>query len=226
MMKMTDFYVPDGITNIKPIRDIIYEYLREAVMDGKIKPGERIVERDFAQKFNASRTPVRESLRKLEMEGLVEYIPRKGVVAKGLNRDEIAEIYAIRCSLESLAIRTAVTNITSEQTALLEKAVADAAAASDANDYELVIMKLRMFDEVILEASQMPRLKKMINGLQESLRYYRKLNLTNANRCKTAIQEHDKILQAIIGKNSQMAEQLLCEHIQCARDNLLKSVPT
>lgn len=220
---MDELIIPRNITDVKPIRDIIYEYLRKAIMDGMIKPGERIIERSYAEKFNASRTPIREALRKLEMEGFVEYIPRRGVVAKGLDQNEIAEIYAIRRSLESLAIRSAVANITIEQVNLLEKIVDEAFTASESDNYELVVKQLRKFDEVMLDASQMPRLKKMISGLQESLRYYRKLNLASEKRRKIAVKEHAKILQAIIAKDSLQAENLLCEHIDRAKESLLKS---
>ncbi len=221
---MNELIVPDNITNVKPIRDIIYEYLRQAIMDGVIKPGERIIERSYAEKFNASRTPIREALRKLEMEGFVEYIPRRGVVAKGLDRNEITEIYAIRRSLEGLAIHAAVDNITLEQVKALEAVIAQALAANDCGNYELVVEQLHRFDEIMLEASKMPRLKKLINGLQESLRYYRKLNLASMKRRKTAIEEHSRILQAIIAKDAQLAEKLLCEHIERARDILLKNL--
>lgn len=220
---MDELVIPNDITNVKPIRDIIYEYLREAIMDGKIKPGERIIERSYAEKLNASRTPIREALRKLEMEGFVEYLPRRGVVAKGLDRDEIAEIYAIRRSLESLAIRSAVVNITPEQVKALEQAVANAFAANESEEYESVVEHLRLFDEIMLDASKMPRLKKMISGMQESLRCYRKLNLSSMKRRKTAIEEHKKILQAIIAKDVKLAEQRICEHIDRARDMLLEN---
>jgi DNA-binding GntR family transcriptional regulator len=221
---MDELIVPSNVTDIKPIRDIIYEYLRRAIMDGVIKPGERIVERSYAEKFNASRTPIREAIRKLEMEGFVVYIPRHGVVAKGLNQEEIAEIYAIRCGLESLAVRAAVDNITKEQLHMLEEVVRQAVAANKDENCEQVVEKLRKFDEIILDASKMPRLKKMISGLQESLRYYRKRNLTSISRRQTAIKEHKQILEAIVNKDASLAEKLLCNHINGAKEVLLKNI--
>lgn len=218
---MTNFIVPSGITDIRPIRDIVYDHLREALIDGIIKPGERIVERTYAEKFNVSRTPIREVLRKLEMEGFVEYIPRRGIVAKGLNEVEIEEIYAIRISLERLALSMAVTKINRVQLSKVKKVHERTVMANEINDVETVVTQMRKFDDLLFEAANMPRLQKMIAGLQESLRSYRKINLSGDNRRHLAIAEHGEILQAVINKDVDLAEKLVVEHIERARNSLL-----
>lgn len=218
---MTNFIVPSGITDIRPIRDIVYDHLREALIDGIIKPGERIVERTYAEKFNVSRTPIREVLRKLEMEGFVEYIPRRGIVAKGLNEVEIEEIYAIRISLERLALSMAVTKINRVQLSKVKKVHDRTVMANEINDVETVVTQMRKFDDLLFEAANMPRLQKMIAGLQESLRSYRKINLSGDNRRHLAIAEHGEILQAVINKDVDLAEKLVVEHIERARNSLL-----
>lgn len=218
---MTNFIVPSGITDIRPIRDIVYDHLREALIDGIIKPGERIVERTYAEKFNVSRTPIREVLRKLEMEGFVEYIPRRGIVAKGLNEVEIEEIYAIRISLERLALSMAVTKINRVQLSKVKKVHERTVMANEINDVETVVTQMRKFDDLLFEAANMPRLQKMIAGLQESLRSYRKISLSGDNRRHLAIAEHGEILQAVINKDVDLAEKLVVEHIERARNSLL-----
>ena len=218
---MNSLIVPSGITDIRPIRDIVYDYLREALVDGVIKPGERIVERTYAEKFNVSRTPIREVLRKLEMEGFVEYIPRRGIVAKGLNASEIEEIYAIRISLERLAIRTAVSKISAAQLNKVKKVHERTVAANESNDVDTVVTQMRKFDDLLFEAANMPKLQKMIAGLQESLRSYRKINLSGGNRRGLAIEEHGEILKAVINRNADLAEQLVIAHIERARNSLL-----
>lgn len=218
---MTDLIVPSGMTDIRPIRDIVYDYLREALIDGVIKPGERIVERSYAEKFNVSRTPIREVLRKLEMEGFVEYIPRRGIVAKGLNQAEIEEIYAIRVSLERLAIRMAVAHMTTAQLNKIKKTHERTVAANEADDVNVVVAQMRKFDDLLFEAANMPKLQKMIAGLQESLRSYRKINLSGGGRRSLAIAEHGDILQAVINKDTDLAEQLVIAHIERAKNSLL-----
>lgn len=218
---MNSLIVPSGITDIRPIRDIVYDYLREALVDGVIKPGERIVERSYAEKFNVSRTPIREVLRKLEMEGFVEYIPRRGIVAKGLNAAEIEEIYAIRISLERLAIRTAVNKISAAQLNKVKKVHERTLIANTAEDVTTVVAQMRKFDDLLFEAANMPKLQKMIASLQESLRSYRKINLSSGSRRNLAIEEHGQILQAVIDKNADLAEQLVIAHVDRARNSLL-----
>lgn len=219
---MNDSIIQDQITAIRPIRDIVYDHLRAALMDGIIKPGERIVEREYAEKFGVSRTPIREVLRKLETEGLVEYIPRKGIVGKGFNKAEIEEIYAIRIRLETLAIKIATEKITAQQLQKVKEIHDLAATASKNGDFKTVVDSMRHFDDLLFEATGMPRLKKMIAGLQESLRSYRKINLSGGPRRDKAINEHGQILQAVIDKDPEIAEMLLRKHIERARDSLLK----
>ena len=221
MIFMSSLIVPSGITDVRPIRDIVYDYLREALVDGVIRPGERIVERTYAEKFNVSRTPIREVLRKLEMEGFVEYIPRRGIVAKGLNADEIEEIYAIRISLERLAIRTAVSKISTAQLNRVKKVHEKTIAANEQDDVATVVTQMRKFDDLLFEAANMPKLQKMIAGLQESLRSYRKINLSGGSRRSLAIDEHGEILKAVINKDADLAEQLVIAHVERARNSLL-----
>lgn len=219
---MSGLITPEDITRVKPLGDIIYEYLKKAVINGLIEPGERIIERSYAEKFNASRTPIREAIRKLEMEGLVEYVPRCGVVAKKLNPDEFAEIYAILCRLERLAIRAAVNNITQEQIQSLDKVLAKAGSVNQSRNDEQMVEQFRLFDEIILAASKMPLLIKMISRLQESLQRCKQFSLYSMyGRC-SAIDEHLKIMQALRAQDAKLAEKLLCEHIDKINDRLLK----
>ena len=111
------------LNSVKPIREIVYDHLRTAILRGVIKSGERIVEKEYAGRFGISRTPVREALRKLETEGFVQYVPRKGVVVKTFGSADIIEIYNIRIALETMAIVSAVENITAGETRRLQDTV-------------------------------------------------------------------------------------------------------
>lgn len=204
------------ISNIKPIRDIVYENLRKAIMDGKLQSGERIVEKDYADRMNISRTPVREALRKLEIEGLVQYIPRKGVVVNGFTKEDVIEIYTIRKALEGLAMRQVVEEITDEELAKLEKLVDDMEAADKAGDKEKVFTTCKEFNELLLNISRMPRLKGMVNMLQEYLERFRRITMSKSSRRSSAIKEHRAIFQAIKEKDAQKAEALVWEHLDAS----------
>jgi DNA-binding GntR family transcriptional regulator len=223
-MKMEDLVVPAGLTDVKPIREIIYDHLRQSILDGVIKPGERLVERDIAARYAASRTPVREALRKLESEGYLEYIPRKGEVVRGFNVDEIKEIYDIRKALECLAVKNAIRNIGDAEIATLQAIVEQLEREENGRQPQATFKKLHDFDELILNTAKMPLVADFLHRLQESLTRYRKINLSQAPRRLSAIGEHREILQAIIARDVDRAEKAVCRHIDNARSALLKEL--
>ncbi|HAA47289.1 MAG TPA: hypothetical protein DCE03_02200, partial [Synergistaceae bacterium] len=103
-----------------PVRMVVYETLREAIFRKELKPGDKLVENDLAEKLDVSRTPVREALRMLESEGLIERNPRKGLFVKGFTAEDVMEIYSIRQALEALAIRICCQRITEDEVAELK----------------------------------------------------------------------------------------------------------
>lgn len=217
---MDHFSVPKGLTDIKPLREIIYEHLRQTILDGIIKPGQRLVERDIAEKFNASRTPVREALRILESEGFIEYLPRKGVIVRGFNVKEIEDIYNIRKALECLAVQSAIAHITDAQISKLKKIISRLEQEQDCNALD-TSKGLHAFDDIIVDAANMPLLKSFLQTLKESLLRYQKINLSNHPRRKEAVKEHKDILQAIINRDIHQAELSVCLHITNSCNELL-----
>lgn len=221
---MEELIIPEGITDIKPIREIIYDHIRQAILDGLIKPGQRLVERDIAARFNASRTPVREALRKLETEGFIEYLPRKGVIVRGFNLEEIEEIYSIRKALECLAIRSAINKITDEQIKGLQGIVEQLEQLENGSTAQTTYSGLHEFDDVLINTADMPLLKSFLSMLKESLQRYRKINLSSLPRRQSAVREHKEILQAVIDRDVERAEKLVCQHIDNSRNELMKKV--
>lgn len=217
---MEELTIPAGLTDVKPIREIIYEHLKQLILGGVIKPGDRMVERDIAAKYSVSRTPVREALRKLESEGFLEYIPRKGEVVRGFNIGEIKEIYDVRKALECLAVRNAIQYMTAGEIEALEAIVDQLDREEGGPTYS----KLHDFDAIILGTAKMPIVANFLNILQESLTRYRKINLSQAPRRKQAIGEHKAILQAIIDRDVAQAESAVCLHIENSRAALLKGL--
>lgn len=221
---MEDFLIPPELTNTKPIREVIYEYLREAILDGRLQPGERLVERELAEKFRASRTPIREALRKLETENFLEYLPRRGDIVKGVNLEEVEEVYVLREMLEAAAVRRSVVHLTDAEIDHLRQVVKKTEQAHADGRIPEVISGLREFDAIVLAASKMNRLRGFVNSLQESLRGYRKFNLAIAERREQAMREHQEILAAIIARDVDRAEGAIRQHIRAARDTLVKNL--
>ncbi len=209
------------LKNIKPIRDIVYEQLRKAILEGTIKPGERIVENEYADMLNISRTPVREALRKLEIEGFVEYIPRKGVIVKGFSLKDIIEIFEIRKALECLAVKHVVENISDEEIEALKEIIKKMEEAGKEDNYERIVDICQHFHQSILDASSMPRLQSMISTLQEYLERFKRVTLAKDTRRTSAIKEHKEIMQAIIEKDVSKAEELTIKHIDASRKAFL-----
>lgn len=221
---MDELMIAEQISEVKQLRDIIFEYIRKEILDGKIKPDDRLIERDIAAKLNVSRTPIREALRKLESEGFVEHVPRKGVVVRGFNSTEIEEIYDIRKELECLVVRKAISNIADSDIKDLHVILEDLEKEENTDVAQLTAKGLNKFDEVILNMAKMPLLTNFVHTLKESLIRYQKINLSDAPRRKNAISEHRAILQAIINKDIARAEKLTLEHIDHSREELFKKM--
>lgn len=223
-METDNFNVPDGLTAVKPIREIIYDHLRQAILDGVLKPGDRLIERDIAAKYAVSRTPVREALRKLESEGYLDYLPRKGEVVRGFNVDEIQEMYDIRKALECLIIRRAIQNITRQEILALKGIVRQLEQEAETRQAHATFKGLHDFDELILRTARMPLAAEFIHTLQETLTRYRRINLSHAPQRKEAVQEHKEILQAIIAQDVHRAEQAIISHIDNSCNALLQGI--
>lgn len=221
---MSDLFNNINFDSVKPIRDVVYEYLRTAIINGLIKPGERLVEKEYAEKFNISRTPVREALRKLEIEGLVENIPRRGDIVKGIDLNDMMEIFAIRQALEPLIVKTAMENLTPEAITRLQETVDKMTFHDNLDDTSAVLTSFQAFHDILLDLSNMPRLSSIISQLKDYLGRFRTMSLSSPERRTQAIKEHKEILQAIVANDNQTAEKLLSAHLASARQSLLKKM--
>ncbi|MGB9840352.1 GntR family transcriptional regulator [Thermovenabulum sp.] len=208
-------------SHLKPIRDLIYEHIRKMIFSGELKEGERLVEKDLAEKLKVSRTPVREALRKLETEGLVVHLPRKGVVVKGFSKEDVIEIYSIRKSLEALAISFTVQNITEKEIEKLKNLNEKMKEVAKEEDAEKLFELLREFNKVLIESCRMPRLISLINTYREYLERFRVVTMSKKERKLLALKEHDEIIDAIIKRDAKRAQSLVQEHLQGALEAFL-----
>jgi DNA-binding GntR family transcriptional regulator len=208
----------------KPLNEIVFEGLRIAIIKGIIPVGERINESVYAEKMNISRTPVREALRRIQEEGLVEYVPHYGVVVKKITIEDAVEIYQIRKALDILATQNAMKIMTEEQfdemKALLEKT--DEADAR--GDYKEVIELSRQFNDMIYEFCRMPRLDVIVKKLRQYLMRFRDISLTENDRRRKALDEHWLLYQNMRQKNYEQVAIITSEHLDYSEKFILKEM--
>jgi DNA-binding GntR family transcriptional regulator len=212
-----------NISNLKPIRELIYEHIRQAIFNGDLKAGDRLVEKELAETMKVSRTPIREALRKLEAEGLIKHVPRKGVVVKGFSREDIIEIYSIRQALEALAITYTVKNITQEEIKKLRELIEKMEELTEKDDTVNLFNTSQEFNEIIFKSCRMPRLINLISTYQEYLERFRVVTMGKKERKIEALKDHKEILQAIIDRDEERAEKLVRRHLQGALEAYLKT---
>ncbi len=199
-------------------QDSVYEAIRKAILRGEYCPGQKLVERKIAEHLGVSRTPVREALRKLELEGLVEHIPGKGVIVAKLSPREVWEIYNIRAVLEGLAARFAAQNVTPEQLAHLEEIVREMEEAVETRDSEKLSGLHMKFHEAIYEAAGSARLQSMLSSLVDYIMAFTRVGYAVPGRVREATEEHREIFEAIKRNSPQEAEQLSREHVERSCD--------
>ncbi|MHB1126042.1 MAG: GntR family transcriptional regulator [Bacillota bacterium] len=212
------------LENYKPLREIVFETLREAIINGRLKPSERLMEVQVAEELGVSRTPVREAIRKLELEGFVVMIPRKGAYVAGISTKDYAEVFEIRAALESLAAGLAAERITEDELEELERLLVQLAECAENNDVTALIQVDTDFHDVLYKASRNERLVQIVSNLREQIQRFRSTSLAYPGRIRETLEEHKKLVEAISERNATLAQSLAQEHIENAEDSLLEAV--
>lgn len=221
---MDEFVNNTDLSQNKPIREVVYESLRSTLISGKVPIGERIVEKEYAQRLNISRTPVREALKQLELEDLVEYIPRLGVVAKQITKDDVIEIYRIRESLELLVIFEAMENIFPNEIEEISSLLDLTEKLNQEGKIDEVIDLFREFNSLIYKSSKMRRLPIMISNLNSYLQRFRNISILDDERREKALLEHRQILNAIVARDKALAEEIIKSHLNISLNVVLKEI--
>ena len=219
--------LPIVLDGYKPLRDVVFETLRDAIIKQVLKPGERLMEIQLADEMGVSRTPVREAIRKLELEGLVVMVPRKGAYVAGVSMKDIHEVYEVRAALEMLAVSLAAERITDEELDALERQVlreSEAEANADEHSLDNIIYIDSSFHDIIYQAAHNQRLVQFVNILQEQLQRFRAAYLSRPGRSKTALEEHKQIVEALAERNGELAAKLAKEHIDNAESAMISGM--
>ena len=208
-----------------PLRDVVFNTLRQAILKGELKPGERLMEIQLANKLGVSRTPVREAIRKLELEGLVLMIPRKGAEVAEITRQDMENVLEVRTALEELAVKDACDHITDAQLSELKKASNEfKKALLEGKDLVTCADADMHFHDVILSATNNRRLIQMLNNLSEQMYRYRMEYLKDERTHKTLIEEHDAIRRALKKHDKVKAGAAIRVHIDNQKRSILESL--
>lgn len=209
--------MPVEATPQPQVRDRVYEQLRQAILEDRLKPGERLVERKLADYLGVSRTPVREAIRMLELEGLVAQLPRGGTVVAQITDLEVLEIYRIRAVLEGLAARMAAEKIKPEQLRQLVNLLKDIELYANKADLESLDRVHQQFNDLIYKAADSQRLYAMITTLVEHISRYARVGYCQPGRIEEATREHRLLVEAIKTRDGSLAERVAREHIDNSR---------
>lgn len=196
-----------------PLRDVVFQTLRQAILKGELQPGERLMEIKLAERLGVSRTPIREAIRKLELEGLVVMVPRKGAAVANITEKDTKNVLEVRRTLEMFAVEVACERITEEQMQQLEKAAKDFEASKGSMDLIRIAETDMKFHEIIYEATQNERLVQMLNNLRENMYRYRIEYLKDPNYYDSLVGEHREILDAIAAGDKEHARMCMRAHI-------------
>jgi DNA-binding GntR family transcriptional regulator len=192
---------------------VVFQTLRQAILKGELQPGERLMEIKLAETLGVSRTPIREAIRKLELEGLVVMIPRKGAAVANITEKDTKDVLEVRRTLEMFAVEVACHRITKEQLVQLKEAANAFEAAKGSMDVIRIAETDMNFHEIIYEATQNERLVQMLNNLRENMYRYRIEYLKDANYYDSLVREHEEILDAIETGDKEKARDCMRRHI-------------
>lgn len=207
-----------------PLRDVVFQTLREAILRGELKPGERLMEIALAEKLGVSRTPIREAIRKLELEGLVIMIPRRGAQVAQITEKDLTDVLEVRIGLENMVIEKACQLMTDEQLDRLEEAERVFEQAMAEGDLKNLAEADENFHILIYESCDNRRLLQLLSNLREQLYRYRMEYLKDEDTRNLLVEEHRAIYDAIRTRDVQKAKEHAFVHVDNQRKAILQSI--
>lgn len=220
---MSNYDVKQEVTDKYSLRGRVFHKLREDILSGRYQEHEELREVAISEEMGVSRTPVREALRQLELEGLIQIIPNKGAYVTGITMKDVKDIYMIRSLLEGLCARWATVNISKEQMEEMEENVYLARFHAEKGHYEQLAQLDNRFHEILYEACDSKILEHQLKDFHEYVLRVRKKTLANVNRGLKSNEEHSRIMEAIKAGDADKAEELANRHILNAYENMVRN---
>ncbi|MQA95006.1 MAG: FCD domain-containing protein [Streptosporangiales bacterium] len=216
----TSVWGPDPLTRVAaPLREQVTERVRNAILDARLRPGDRLIERELVENLRVSRATVREVIRELEAEGLVTVVPQRGAQVTRLSAADAADIYEMRATLEALAVRRFVQRADEDQVRRLRAAVEEikrtSRRAKGGDSHDQLVAKDRFYD-VLFEGSASLPLQQTLNTLQARVRLLRATSLSVPGRPKEAAKELLAVVEAVEARDAERAAEACVLHIRNA----------
>ncbi len=207
-----------------PLRDVVFNTLRQAILTGELKPGERLMEIHLANRLGVSRTPIREAIRKLELEGLVTMIPRRGAEVAQITEKSMIDVLEVRRAVDALCAELACDRITEEGLEQLASACEKFECAVAEGDVKKIAKADVELHDIILEATGNQRLIQLVNNLSEQMYRYRFEYIKDRTQHKRLIEEHRVIYDSILRKDKETASHAAKVHIDNQEKAILKQI--
>ncbi|MBR2948908.1 MAG: GntR family transcriptional regulator [Lachnospiraceae bacterium] len=217
-------FAKDGDNDYLPLRDVVFNTLRQSILTGELKPGERLMEIHLADKLGVSRTPIREAIRKLELEGLVTMIPRRGAEVAQITEKHLKDVLEVRRALDALTVELACERITQDELADLMDARDLFAKAIKTKDANKIAQADVAFHDIILIASRNDRLMQMLSNLSQQMYRYRLEYVKDDEHYDRLIEEHNIIFDAISRRDSKVGAEAIISHIDNQEKSIMRSI--
>ena len=205
------------------LRGRVFHTLREDILSGRYRENEELREMAISEKLGVSRSPVREALRQLELEGLVNIIPNKGAYVTGITEKDVADIYAMRALLEGLCARWAAEHIDEKQLEALEENIYLSEFHAHKQHPQQLTELDDAFHEILYEACGSKILRHQLRDFHEYVKQMRRRSLSDSERGMEAVEEHKRIMEALQNRDADRAEAQAALHMQNAYDNMVKN---
>ncbi len=197
------------IDKAQTLRERIVNILRESIIKGTLKPGERVAESELAEKYGISRTPIREAFRQLETEGFLKVIPRRGAEVASLTEEDVREFYEVKSLLESYAAKVATEKLTEKDIKRLELINQSMERFAKAGDIKSFFKADNEFHDIFIQKCGNDKLCNIIQNLLQQFQRFRIASLVIKGRMEVSVEQHKEIIKACCGRDSSLVEQLV-----------------
>lgn len=207
-------YLKLNMNDYLPLRDIVFNTLRQAILKGDLAPGERLMEVSLANRLGVSRTPVREAIRKLELEGLVLMVPRRGAEVAKISEKNLRDVLEVRRTLEELAVELASKRMTDDRMLALKRANVVFESSLATNDVTQIAEADEKFHDVIYAATVNEKLLQIMNNIREQMYRYRLEYIKDEEKRRDLVTEHRQIINALEKRDVEAAKRAARVHIE------------
>ncbi|MBR5315708.1 MAG: GntR family transcriptional regulator [Firmicutes bacterium] len=211
-------YLEDGKTGTQPLSTNLYTELQEDILTGKLKPNQKLTEKKICDEYKVSRTPVREALRQLEMDGLIENIPNRGAFVIGFSEQDVSDMYDLRKAYEIQAVKWAIERITEDELNELEETFEFMEFYTMKNDINKMLNINTAFHQIIYNATHNRMLKQMLSSYQVYLKYCNPSNYYAPNYLEEVLAEHKAIFEAFKARDVKAGELAMTVHMDNSRN--------